>query len=77
MNSGQNREKAGFNSIVYEEEARFPRLFQASISDAVDAEPREISVPGYVTAFDVTPDGFQQECCKASPLRRSTIPTPH
>lgn len=50
--------KAGFNSIVYEEEARFPRLFQANISDAVDAEPREISVPGYVTAFDVTPDGL-------------------
>lgn len=49
--------KAGFNSVVYEEEARLRRLFEARIGEEIDAEPREIPVPAYVTAFDITPDG--------------------
>jgi len=49
--------KDGFNAIVYEEEDRFNRLFSASVgNDEIDAEPSEITVPGYVTSFAVTPD---------------------
>ena len=50
--------KAGFNAKVYEEEAQLPRLFAASVGMDVDAEPREIPVPGYTNAFDITPDGL-------------------
>ena len=49
--------KAGFNSVVYEEEARLRRLFEARVGEELDAEPREIPVPAYVTGFDITPDG--------------------
>ena len=49
--------KAGFNSVVYEEEARLRRLFEAKVGEEVDAEPRQIAVPAYVTGFDITPDG--------------------
>mgnify|MGYP001944921263 CR=1 FL=1 len=49
--------KDGFDAIVYEEESRFNRLFAASAGGTeIDAEPREITVPGYVTSFAVTPD---------------------
>ena len=53
--------KDGFNAIVYEEESRFNRLFSARVANGntgeeIDAEPTEITVPGYVTSFDVTPD---------------------
>lgn len=51
------QKKAGFNAIVYEEEARLNRLFAATAGSDVDEEPREIAVPGYVTAFKVGPDG--------------------
>ncbi|GAA4043414.1 S9 family peptidase [Parerythrobacter jejuensis] len=52
---GEN--KAGFNAIVYEEEAQLNRLFAASVGSSVDTDPREISVPGYVSSFDIAPDG--------------------
>ncbi|MBD59241.1 MAG: S9 family peptidase [Citromicrobium sp.] len=49
--------KDGFNAIVYEEESRFNRLFSASVGgEEIDADPTEITVPGYVTSFAVTPD---------------------
>ncbi|AKH44043.1 dipeptidyl aminopeptidase/acylaminoacyl peptidase [Altererythrobacter atlanticus] len=49
--------KAGFDSIVYEEEFRFNRLFAARIGAEVDADPAEITVPGHVSAMKVSPDG--------------------
>ena len=50
--------KKGFNAVVYEEEERFNRLFAARAgSKEIDATPREITVPGYVTSFKLTPDG--------------------
>ena len=50
--------KKGFNSVVYEEEERSNRLFAARVGgEEIDAEPREITIPGYVTSFKVTPDG--------------------
>ena len=49
---------AGFDSVVYEEEARLNRVFVATAgADDVDAEPREITVPGYVDNFEVAPNG--------------------
>lgn len=47
----------GFTAIVYEEEARLNRMFSARVGDTVDAQPTPITVPGYVSAFKVTPDG--------------------
>ena len=47
----------GFDSIVYEEEARLNRLFAARIGEEPDAEPLQITIPGYVSAFRVAPDG--------------------
>ena len=52
-----DEDDAGFNSVVYEEEHRLNRMFVANIGDAVDSEPREVAVPGYVDAFDVAPNG--------------------
>ncbi|HCS16490.1 MAG TPA: S9 family peptidase, partial [Erythrobacter sp.] len=49
--------KAGFNSVVYEEEAKLTRLFSARVGTEVDAEPKAVSIPGYVSAFRVAPDG--------------------
>ncbi|WP_265587358.1 alpha/beta hydrolase family protein [Sphingomicrobium arenosum] len=50
--------KKGFTSIVYEEEARAPRLFRATLDDAeLDAEPAQIALPGFVNDFDVSNDG--------------------
>ncbi|MCM8557980.1 S9 family peptidase [Sphingomicrobium sediminis] len=49
--------KAGFNAIVYEEEARLNRMFVANVGDEMDAMPTEISVPGYVSAFDISDNG--------------------
>lgn len=53
----ETQSKAGFNAVVYEEEARFNRVFSAAIGSEVDAEPKGITVPGYVSSFEVTPDG--------------------
>ena len=48
--------KAGFNSVVYEEEPQFNRLFRARIGMEPDAEPQEVSLPGYVTSFQIADD---------------------
>ena len=50
-------DKDGFDAVVYEEESRFNRLFSARVGgDEIDEAPAEISIPGYVTSFAVTPD---------------------
>ena len=51
------QKKGGFNAIVYEEEARLNRLFVASAGTEVDSDPRELDVPGYVSSFNVAPNG--------------------
>ena len=56
----ETQSKAGFNAVVYEEEARFNRVFSAgdrqrSGRRAAGGSP----FPGYVSAFEVTPDGSQ------------------
>ncbi|MDN3646378.1 S9 family peptidase [Pontixanthobacter aestiaquae] len=51
------QKKAGFNSVVYEEEAGWTRLFSAKVGDTVDKEPKEWEVPGYVSSFQVAPNG--------------------
>ena len=52
----ESESKAGFNSVVYEEEPQLNRLFRARIGGDVDAEPQEVTVPGYVTSFDIADD---------------------
>ena len=52
----KSESKAGFNAVVYEEEARLNRMFKAAIGSDVDEEPAEISVPGYVSGFKIAPD---------------------
>lgn len=51
--------KGGFTSRVYEEEFRPARLFSASVTadGAIDDAPKEIALPGFVSGFDVAPDG--------------------
>ncbi|AWW75713.1 S9 family peptidase [Erythrobacter sp. KY5] len=51
--------KGGFTSKVYEEEFRPARMFAANVmmNGEIDDEPREIALPGYVSAFDIAPDG--------------------
>ncbi len=49
--------KAGFDAVVYEEEYRLNRLYAARVGAEIDAAPRAIAVPGFVSAVDVTPDG--------------------
>ena len=53
----EKQRKAGFNSKVYEEEFRPARMFAATIGTEVDENPREINLPGFVSAFDVAADG--------------------
>ncbi|WP_247712778.1 S9 family peptidase [Qipengyuania intermedia] len=53
----EKQSKAGFNAIVYEEEARLNRLFAAKVGGEVDAEPTELTIPGYVSGFHVAPNG--------------------
>lgn len=49
--------KKGFDSIVYEEEEEFNRLFSAKAGgEEIDAKPAAIAVPGQVTSLAVTPD---------------------
>ncbi|RDC60705.1 Dipeptidyl-peptidase IV [Alteripontixanthobacter maritimus] len=52
----EDESDAGFNAIVYEEEARLNRLFRANIGMEVDAEPQALTLPGYVSAFEIAPD---------------------
>ena len=47
----------GFDAIVYEEEAELNRLFMARVGEEMDMAPRQIAVPGYVSAVDVSSDG--------------------
>ena len=49
--------KAGFNAIVYEEEARLNRLFSAAVGTEVDDAPVAVDIPGYVSQFKVAPGG--------------------
>ncbi|MBX7535401.1 S9 family peptidase [Qipengyuania sp. GH1] len=56
----EDREKqaeAGFNAIVYEEEARLNRLFSASLGQEVDGDPVAVTIPGYVSGFRIAPGG--------------------
>ncbi|WP_343344907.1 S9 family peptidase [Sphingomicrobium sp. XHP0239] len=46
---------AGFDAIVYEEEAELNRVFRANVGrDMMDMAPVEIPVPGYVSELDVS-----------------------
>ena len=47
----------GFDSKVYEDEFRPARMFVARVGEEVDEDPREIALPGFVSAFAVSPDG--------------------
>ncbi len=49
--------KAGFDAVVYEEEARLNRLFSARHGTEVDGDPKAVTIPGYVSAFKVTDGG--------------------
>ncbi|QUL37877.1 S9 family peptidase [Erythrobacter sp. JK5] len=52
--------KAGFNAKVYEEEFKPARMFAVTVPATggdVDENPREIALPGFVSAFDVARDG--------------------
>ncbi|MBH5321859.1 S9 family peptidase [Aurantiacibacter sediminis] len=48
---------AGFDAQIYEEELSFNRMFVANVGMEVDENPREITVPGYVDSFEISPDG--------------------
>ncbi len=52
----ETQEDAGFDAIVYEEEARLNRMFRAVIGDEVDAEPQALNIPGYVSDFEIASD---------------------
>ena len=55
----KTQSKAGFNARVYEEEFKPARMFAARVNAGEDDEPREIALPGFVSAFDVAPgDAF-------------------
>lgn len=49
--------KAGFDAKVYEEEFRPARMFVAKVGAELDENPSEIALPGFVSAFDIAPDG--------------------
>jgi dipeptidyl aminopeptidase/acylaminoacyl peptidase len=49
--------EAGFDAIVYEEEAQLNLLYRARVGETVDTAPVEIAVPGYVTSMELLPDG--------------------
>lgn len=51
------RRKAGFDAVVYEEEARLNRLFAARVGAEADAEPKPVTIPGYVSALQIAPGG--------------------
>lgn len=51
------RKDAGFDAVVYEEEARLNRLFAARVGAEVDAAPKPVAVPGHVSAIQVAPGG--------------------
>ncbi|MGB3711254.1 MAG: S9 family peptidase [Erythrobacter sp.] len=51
--------EGGFTARVYEEESRAARMFAASVmmDGEIDENPRQIDLPGFVSGFDVAPDG--------------------
>ena len=51
------RKDAGFNAVVYEEEAKLNRLFRARVGEQIDAAPTAITVPGHVSAIQIAPGG--------------------
>ncbi|WP_338447393.1 S9 family peptidase [Pelagerythrobacter marensis] len=51
------RKKAGFDAVVYEEEAKLNRLFAARVGAEVDSAPRAIEIPGHVSKIQIAPDG--------------------
>ncbi len=53
----ESAEDAGFDAEVYEEQFQFNRMFVATVGAEIDAEPREIDIPGYVSSFDIAPNG--------------------
>ena len=53
----EKQSEAGFNAIVYEEEAQLNRLFSAGVGTEVDADPQAVTIPGYVSAFKIAPGG--------------------
>jgi len=63
------QKKGGFNAVVYEEEARLNRMFSARVGADLDSAPREWAVPGYVSSFQIAPDG--------SAAIVNTAPTPN
>lgn len=53
-----DEKKAGFDAVVYEEEAQLNRLFVATLGgEKIDAEPSEITIPGHVDSMKLAPDG--------------------
>ena len=53
----EKQSKAGFDAIVYEEEARLNRLFSASYGAEVDGDPKSVTIPGYVSGFKIAQGG--------------------
>ncbi len=55
----KEQSEGGFNARIYEEESRAARMFAANVmmNGEIDEEPREIALPGFVSAFDIAPDG--------------------
>ncbi len=53
----EDEDDAGFDSVVYEEEAKLNRMFSARAGADVDGDPVQISIPGYVSSFDISGDG--------------------
>ena len=53
----ETQAKGGFKAKVYEEEFRPARMFAAKVGAEIDAAPREIALPGFVSAFKLAPDG--------------------
>ena len=51
------RKDAGFDAVVYEEEAKLNRLFRARVGEQIDAAPTAITVPGHVSAIQIAPGG--------------------
>ena len=48
--------KKGYNARIYEEEQQLSRLYRATIGTDVDAAPQQVTVPGYVTSFQIAKD---------------------
>jgi dipeptidyl aminopeptidase/acylaminoacyl peptidase len=48
--------KAGFNAIVYEEEAKLNAMYKADIGAELDEDLEDIAVPGFVSNFKVARD---------------------